>query len=65
MTINEAKETLKENEIPVMESIRKGYDYFIPDTMDDVPLSDEENEISQAFGIHMTETELIEFSMSL
>jgi len=56
---------LKENEIPCVHSRVKGYDYFIQDNGDDLTLTDEENETSQSFGVHLTEQQVIDFSKTL
>jgi len=65
MTINEAKEKLKLQGIPLLVSVRKGFDYFVPDTMDDIPLTEEDNENLQAFGVHLSETDVIKFAGEL
>lgn len=62
MNIIEAITHLEKNDIPVLKSNRKGFDYFIQDTMDDIPISDAENEDTQSFGVHMLEKEIIEFA---
>lgn len=65
MNLTEALAKLKEAEIPCTESNKKNFDYFIADNQDDIPISDEENEGIQAFGIHMTEKDIIEFAETL
>jgi len=65
MSIELAILKLKEKEIPCVDSRVKGYDYFIQDNGDDLSLTNEENEIAQAFGVHLTEQEVIDFSKTL
>jgi|APGre2960657444_1045066.scaffolds.fasta_scaffold14686_5 hypothetical protein len=65
MSIELAILKLKENEIPCVHSRVKGYDYFIQDNGDDLTLTDEENETSQSFGVHLTEQQVIDFSKTL
>jgi hypothetical protein len=65
MLLEKAILKLKENEITCVVSRVKGYDYFIIDNGDDLPLTEEENEATQSFGVHLTEQELIDFSKTL
>jgi len=65
MLLEKAILKLKENKIPCVVSRVKGYDYFIIDNGDDLPLTEKENEATQSFGVHLTEQELIDFSKTL
>ena len=63
--ISEAKNKLLNEDIEVLESNRKGFDYFIPELGDTIPISEEENEYIQGFGVHLTAQQLIEFADSI
>ena len=65
MTIKDAMVILEKNNIPIFESNRKGFDYFIPYGGDEIPISEEENESIQAFGTHLSNLDVIEFSKTL
>lgn len=65
MTIQQALKKLEENEIPCVGSNRKGFDFFIEDNADDIPITIEENESNQAFGVHLTEKDVIDFAKTL
>ena len=65
MTIQQAIERLKNKDIPVIESNRKGFDYFIPYHNDEIPITEEENESMQGFGTHLLEKEIIEFAQTI
>jgi hypothetical protein len=60
-----ALKKLVEHEIPCVKSNRKGYDFFIDDIGDDIPITAEENESTQAFGIHLSKQEVIDFAKTL
>ena len=57
-----ALKKLVEHEIPCVKSNRKGYDFFIEDIADDIPITAEENESTQAFGVHLSKQEVIDFA---
>ena len=46
-----ALKKLVEHEIPCVKSNRKGYDFFIEDIADDIPITAEENDTSTEYDV--------------